>query len=87
MIKLLRHGADCEVLLPHARECIGHETEDEADVINQTQVALGLGWYLLLRGEYKMAEKVGRISVEAREGVLGRSTQTRSPASASLGWC
>ena len=62
---------DCQVLLPHAREAIGHRTEDEADMTNQAQVALSLGWYLYLRGEYKTAEKVVRMSVEARERVLG----------------
>lgn len=30
------------------------------------------GWYLYLRGEYKAAEKVVRMSVEVREKMRGR---------------
>jgi tetratricopeptide (TPR) repeat protein len=63
--------ADCQVLLPHAREAISHVTGDEEDVLNQAKIALSTGWYLYLRGEYKTAEKVVRMSVEGREKVLG----------------
>ena len=63
--------ADCQVLLPHAREAISHVTGDEEDVLNQAKIALSTGWYLYLRGEYKTAEKVVRMSVEEREKVLG----------------
>ena len=63
--------ADCQVLLPHAREAISHVTGDEEDVLNQAKIAFSTGWYLYLRGEYKAAEKVVRISVKAREKMLG----------------
>ncbi|KAH0565003.1 hypothetical protein GP486_001601 [Trichoglossum hirsutum] len=63
--------ADCQVLLPHAREAISHVTGDEEDVLNQAKIALSTGWYLYLRGEYKTAEKVVRMSVEVSEKVLG----------------
>ena len=64
--------ADCQVLLPHAREAISHVTEDEEDVLNQAKIAFSTGWYLYLRGEYKTAEKVVRMSVEGNEKVRGR---------------
>ncbi|KAF2186789.1 hypothetical protein K469DRAFT_570907 [Zopfia rhizophila CBS 207.26] len=63
--------ADCQVLLPHAREAIGHVTGDEEDVLNQAKIAFRTGWYLHLRGEYKPAEKVARMSVKLREKVFG----------------
>jgi tetratricopeptide (TPR) repeat protein len=63
--------ADCQVLLPHAREVISHVTGDAEDVLNQAKIAFSTGWYLYLRGEYKSAEKVVRMSVKAREKVLG----------------
>jgi tetratricopeptide (TPR) repeat protein len=63
--------ADCQVLLPHAREIISHVTGDEEDVLNQAKIAFSTGWYLYLRGEYKGAEKVVRMSIKAREKVLG----------------
>ena len=63
--------ADCQVLLPHAREAISHVTGDEEDVLNQAKIAFSTGWYLYLRGEYKTAEKVVRMSVKTREKVLG----------------
>jgi tetratricopeptide (TPR) repeat protein len=63
--------ADCQVLLPHAREAISHVTGDEEDVLNQAKIAFSTGWYLYLRGEYKPAEKVVRMSVEVREKMLG----------------
>ncbi|KAM5358060.1 hypothetical protein ACJZ2D_015635 [Fusarium nematophilum] len=63
--------ADCQVLFPHARETIGHVTGDEEDVLNQAKIASRTGWFLLLRGEYNTAEKVFRMSVEARRKVLG----------------
>jgi tetratricopeptide (TPR) repeat protein len=63
--------ADCQVLLPHAREVISHVTGDEEDVLNQAKIAFSTGWYLYLRGEYKTAEKAVRMSVEVREKVLG----------------
>ena len=78
--------ADCQVLLPHAREAIGHGTEDEVDVTNQAQVASNLGWYLLLRGEYRTAEKVVRMSVEARERVLGPEHPDTLTSVSHLGW-
>ena len=63
--------ADCQVLLPHAREVISHVTGDAEDVLNQAKIAFSTSWYLYLRGEYKSAEKVVRMSVKAREKVLG----------------
>jgi hypothetical protein len=63
--------ADCQVLLPHAREVISYVTGDAEDMLNQAKIAFSTGWYLYLRGEYKSAEKIVRMSVEAREKVLG----------------
>jgi len=63
--------ADCQVLVPHAIEVISHVTGGAKDVLNQANIAFSTSWYLYLRGEYKTAEKVVRMSVEAREKVLG----------------
>jgi Tetratricopeptide repeat len=41
-------------------------------VLNQAMVAFSTGWYQYLRGEYKTAEKVVRMSVEVREKTRGR---------------
>ncbi|KAF1996952.1 hypothetical protein P154DRAFT_607067 [Amniculicola lignicola CBS 123094] len=49
---------DCQVILPHAREVFSHVAGDEEDVLKQAEVGLRTEWYLLLRGEYKAAEKV-----------------------------
>ena len=46
-------------------------TGDEEDVLNQAEIAFSTSWYLCLRSEYKTAEKVVRMSVKAREKVLG----------------
>jgi tetratricopeptide (TPR) repeat protein len=62
---------DCQVLLPHAREVFSHVAGDEEDVLKQAEIGLRIEWYLLLTGEYKAAEKVGRMCVEAREKALG----------------
>ena len=40
-------------------------------MLNQAKIAFSTGWYLYLRGEYRGAEKVVRMSVKAREQVLG----------------
>ncbi|KAF2679087.1 hypothetical protein K458DRAFT_375514 [Lentithecium fluviatile CBS 122367] len=63
--------ADCQVLLPHATEASGHVAGDEEDVLKQAEISLRAEWYLLLRGEYKAAEKVGRMCVEVRGKALG----------------
>jgi tetratricopeptide (TPR) repeat protein len=63
--------ANCQVLLPQAREAINHVAEDEEDMLNQAKIAFSTGRYLYLRGEYKSAEKVFRISINAREKILG----------------
>ncbi|KAF2466639.1 uncharacterized protein BDR25DRAFT_327985 [Lindgomyces ingoldianus] len=62
---------ECEVLLPHVKEIISHATEDEEDLLNQAKSALRAGWYLLLRGEYRVAEGFLRVSTDTREKVLG----------------
>ncbi len=62
--------ADYQVFLFHARDAIDHQTEDETNVTNQTQIALSLEWYLLLKDEYKTTKKVLRMSVETRERIL-----------------
>ncbi|KAF2686316.1 hypothetical protein K458DRAFT_430168 [Lentithecium fluviatile CBS 122367] len=62
---------DCQVLLQHARETMSHVADDKEDMLNQAEIRLKIGWYLLLRGEFKAAEKVGRTCVEAREKALG----------------
>jgi tetratricopeptide (TPR) repeat protein len=62
---------DCQVLFPHAREVISHVTGNAEDMLNQAKIAFSTGWYLYLRGEYKTAEKVVRMSVKTREKVLG----------------
>ena len=62
---------DCQVLLPQAREAISHVTGDEEDMLNQAKIAFSTGRYLYLRGEYKSAEEVVRMSANAREKVLG----------------
>lgn len=63
--------ANCKVLLPHLKEIISHTTEDKEDWLNQAKSALSAGWYLYLRGEYKAAEGLVRMSVGTREEVLG----------------
>ncbi|KAF2195868.1 hypothetical protein K469DRAFT_20131 [Zopfia rhizophila CBS 207.26] len=63
--------ADCQVLIPHAREAISYVTGDEDDMLNKAKIALGIGWYLYLRGEYKAVERVVRMPVEARQKILG----------------
>ncbi|KAI7759632.1 hypothetical protein LZL87_014155 [Fusarium oxysporum] len=63
---------DCQVLFPHAREIMGHAAGDEEDILNQAEIALRAGRVLLFRGEYNTAEEVVRMSVEAREKVLGK---------------
>ncbi|KAF9770791.1 hypothetical protein IL306_011602, partial [Fusarium sp. DS 682] len=65
-------GVDCQVLFPHAREIMGHAAGDEEDMLNQAEIALRAGRVLLFRGEYNTAEEVVRMSVEAREKVLGK---------------
>ncbi|KAH0566263.1 hypothetical protein GP486_000338 [Trichoglossum hirsutum] len=64
--------ADCQVLLPHAKEVISHRAGDEDDALNQANIGFNAGKYLYYRGEYKTAEVFIRVSVEARESVLGR---------------
>jgi Tfp pilus assembly protein PilF len=78
--------ADCQVLLPHAREAISHVTGDEEDVLNQAKIAFSTGWYLCLRGEYKTAEKVVRMSVNVREKVLGPEHHATLASINNLGW-
>jgi len=63
---------ECHVLLPHAREAINHRPGDDEDALNQSEIALNLGNYLDLRGEYKAAENIFRLSVTVREKALGR---------------
>ena len=63
--------ADCQVLLPYAIEAISYITGDKDDMLNQAEIALSTGWYLYRTGEYKPAEKVMRMLVEARQKVLG----------------
>ncbi|TVY62681.1 Nephrocystin-3 [Fusarium oxysporum f. sp. cubense] len=63
---------DCQVLFPHARETMGHAAGDEEDRLNQAEIALRAGRFLLFRGEYNTAEEIVRMSVEAREKVLGK---------------
>ena len=63
--------ADCQVLLPHAREVISHITGNAEDLLNQAKIAFSTGRYLYLRGQYKTAEEVVRTSVKAGEKVLG----------------
>src|SRR5438876_1193045 len=78
--------ADCQVLLPHAREAISHVTGDKEDVLNQAKVAFNTGWYLYLRGEYKAAEKVIRMSIEVREKVLEPEHPDTLISVNNLGW-
>ncbi|KAL9616022.1 MAG: hypothetical protein Q9160_009060 [Pyrenula sp. 1 TL-2023] len=63
--------ANCKVLLPHLKEVISHTKEDKEDWLNQAKSTLSAGWYLFLRGEYKAAEGLVRMSVGTREEVLG----------------
>ncbi|KAF2676940.1 hypothetical protein K458DRAFT_320815, partial [Lentithecium fluviatile CBS 122367] len=63
---------ECKVLLPHVKEIVSLNTDDEEDLVNQAKSALRAGWYLLLRGEYRAAEGFFRMSTDTREKMLGR---------------
>jgi TolA-binding protein len=77
--------ADCQVLLPQAREAISHVTGDEEDMLNQAKIAFSTGRYLYLKGEYKSAEKVFRISINTREKVLGPEHPDTLTSASNLG--
>ncbi|KAF2730992.1 hypothetical protein EJ04DRAFT_443952, partial [Polyplosphaeria fusca] len=67
------HGTweGCQLLLPHSREVMGHKTEEWVSMLTRARTAVRIGWYLLLRGEYQVAEGVLWTSAEVREEMLG----------------
>jgi hypothetical protein len=76
---------DCQAFLPHSREVMNHIAGDEEDVLNQAKVGLRVVWYLLLRGEYKTAEKVGRMCVDVRESALREEHPDTLTSASNLG--
>jgi len=84
-VETIRHGQTAKYSFPTREKLLAHVTGDEEDVLNQAKIAFSTGWYLDLRGEYKTAEKVVRMSVEGREKVLGPGHL--DTASITLAWC
>lgn len=63
--------AACRVLLPHARKVLGYVLEEMEATLDRARIADNTVWYLLLKGEYAAAEKIGRTAVVGREEMLG----------------
>lgn len=62
----------CQVLLPHAKEVLVHETVDSNGAVEQASIASRAGWYSKESGEYAAAEELLRLSLETQEKSLGR---------------
>ncbi|KAF2249223.1 TPR-like protein [Trematosphaeria pertusa] len=63
---------ECQALLPHLKEVASHATEDKEVLGMRATSTLRAGWYLLLKGEYTVAEGLCRSSLNILETVLGR---------------
>lgn len=78
---------NCQMFFFHVKEVIDHETKNETNVTNQTQLILNLKWYLFFKNEYKTTKKIVRVSIETKKKYLNHHIQTRSSMSINLSRC
>jgi tetratricopeptide (TPR) repeat protein len=63
--------ATCRILLPHSTKLLDYKVDKDEAKLHRAKIATNTAWYLMLVGEYAIAEHTGDISVAMRQEVLG----------------
>ncbi|USP73041.1 hypothetical protein yc1106_00315 [Curvularia clavata] len=61
---------ECQVLLPHFKEVVSHETKDKGTLVMKVKTSNRAAQYLLLKGEYRIMEELCRSSVGILENIF-----------------
>ncbi|KAF2183993.1 TPR-like protein [Zopfia rhizophila CBS 207.26] len=62
----------CRALLPHSKKVLRYALQGNEETLDRATIANNTAWYLLLVGQYAVAENISRSAMMAREAVLGR---------------
>jgi tetratricopeptide (TPR) repeat protein len=63
--------ATCRILLPHSTKLLDYKVDKDEAKLHRAKIATNTAWYLMLVGEYAIAEHNSDISVAMRQEVLG----------------